>query len=62
MPIPKRNAGEDRDTFINRCIGEMNVLEESNTPQQNMAICYAQLHESFYDEDLRLYKKPKSGK
>jgi len=57
MPIPKRNAGEDRDTFINRCISEMNVLEESNTPQQNMAICYAQLHETFSDEMNGGYSK-----
>ena len=52
MPIPSRNAGEDRDDFISRCIAEMNVLEESNTPAQNSAICYAQLHSSFTKEGL----------
>ena len=61
MPIPKRKAGEQRDEFINRCIAEMNVLEESNTQEQNVAICYAQLHSSFYEEELRMYGKPNKG-
>lgn len=51
MPIPQRRAGEDRDSFIGRCISEMNVLEESNTQEQNAAICYAQLHDSFSTEN-----------
>ena len=44
MPIPKRNAGEDRDEFISRCIGE---ISDEYTTKQASAICYAQLHESF---------------
>lgn len=51
MPIPSRRAGEDRDSFISRCVSELNVLEESNTQAQNVAICYAQLHSSFSNEN-----------
>ena len=47
MPIPKRSAGEDRDEFISRCIGE---ISDEYTTKQASAICYAQLHDSFQYE------------
>ena len=50
MPLPKRNAGEDRDLFISRCIEEVSVLEQSWTDKQKVAVCYSQLHDSFKDE------------
>lgn len=59
MPIPKRKAGEKRDDFIGRCISQ---LDNEYPRAQASAICYAQLHDSFYDEDIKMYKKPKSGK
>jgi len=59
MPIPNRKAGEDRDEFISRCIKQ---ISNEYPKSQASAICYAQLHDSFYDEDIKMYKKPKSGK
>ena len=56
MPIPNRKAGEPRDEFISRCIKQ--ISNEYDTKQAS-AICYAQLHDSFYDKDI---KKNKSGK
>jgi hypothetical protein len=50
MPIPTRTAGEDRDVFVSRCIGEMKVMEQSMTDEQIGAICYSRLHKSFQDE------------
>lgn len=40
MPIPQRNAGEDKDAYIGRCISSLS----SEYPQdQAAAICYNQL-------------------
>jgi len=47
MPIPNRQAGEDRDEFISRCISQ--ISDEYSTKQAS-AICYAQLHDSFKNE------------
>ena len=44
MPIPNRQAGEERDDFITRCIEQ--ISDEYSTKQAS-AICYAQLHDSF---------------
>ena len=49
MPIPKRKAGEPRDEFISRCIADLSGEYPTN---QASAICYQQLHDSFYDEDI----------
>lgn len=40
MPIPQRTPGEDRDTYIGRCI---NILSSEYPQDQATAICYAQL-------------------
>ena len=51
MPIPKRNAGEDRDEFISRCISQ---ISDEYPTKQATAICYAQLHDSFeYETNKR---------
>jgi hypothetical protein len=50
MPIPTRKAGEERDEFISRCIGEMKVMEQEMTDEQIGAVCYSRLHKSFTEE------------
>jgi len=40
MPIPQRTPGEDKDTYIGRCIS---TLSGEYPQDQATAICYAQL-------------------
>jgi len=56
MPIPKRNAGEPRDEFISRCISQ---ISNEYPVKQASAICYQQLHSSFYEEDIKKQKGDK---
>ena len=41
MPIPKRNQGEDEQTFISRCISE---ISSEYDKEQAAAICYNQIN------------------
>ena len=49
MPITQRNPGEDKDTFISRCIADMSA----EYPQdQAAAICYLQLKKTYMQEEV----------
>lgn len=49
MPITQRNLGEDRDTFITRCIADMSA---EYPQEQAAAICYLQLKKHRMAEDV----------
>jgi len=42
MPIPKVRSGEDKATFIRRCIQEMHDIDPDRSNEQIIAICYSQ--------------------
>lgn len=67
MPIPNRKAGEPRDEFISRCISQ---ISDEYDIKQASAICYAQLHSSFSNQNqapslnaeiVKKYEKGESG-
>lgn len=39
MPIPKPNAGESRQDFINRCMGDKTMEAEYTDNEQRLAVC-----------------------
>jgi hydroxymethylpyrimidine pyrophosphatase-like HAD family hydrolase len=43
MPIPKRNTGESKNDFINRCMSDSKMKSEFNDEQQRYAICSVNL-------------------
>ena len=57
MPIPKRKQGEDEQTFISRCIGEISGEYDR---EQATAICYQQinLEEYAFRKALMQFSQP----
>ncbi len=39
MPIPDRTAGESRDEFISRCMGDSTMVSEFPNTRQRYAVC-----------------------
>jgi len=46
MPLPKPKSNEDKDTFIDRCMGDENAVEEFPDESQRRAVCESQWDES----------------
>lgn len=42
MPLPERNLGEDRDTFVQRCMKDQTMRSEYPEIRQRLAVCSAQ--------------------
>lgn len=42
MPIPKRKQGEDKNTYVSRCMSNETMKEEYPNQQQRVAICLGQ--------------------
>jgi hypothetical protein len=42
MPLPERNLGEARDTFIQRCMKDEVMKSEYPDARQRIAVCAAQ--------------------
>lgn len=42
MPIPKRQKGEDKEDFIQRCMSNSSMVEEYKDSAQRYAICQSQ--------------------
>lgn len=42
MPIPKRKQGEDKNTFVSRCMGNETMKKDYPDTKQRVAICLGQ--------------------
>jgi len=42
MPLPTPKPGEDKNSFISRCVGSEAIRGEFSTQDQRVAVCYAQ--------------------
>lgn len=43
MPIPKPEAGESQDDFINRCMGDQVMVDDFPDESQRYAVCIDQV-------------------
>ena len=42
MPLPKPNKGEDRKSFMSRCMADTIMIKEYKNTDQRLAICSVQ--------------------
>ena len=40
MPLPKRKKGEDKKTFIQKCMKDKIMLKEFKDNKQRVAVCF----------------------
>ena len=52
MPLPKPNKGEEKDTFISRCMSNDIMKEEYPKEKQRVAICYSQWKKEYKASSL----------
>ena len=45
MPLPKPSMGEDRQSFIDRCVGDDKITSEYTGNDQRIAVCISQFDE-----------------
>ena len=45
MPLPKPSLGEDRQSFIDRCVGDDKITSEYTGNDQRIAVCISQFDE-----------------
>jgi hypothetical protein len=49
MPLPKPRAGEERANFVDRCIVDLNVVNDFRSMEQRMAVC-----NSLYEQEKEI--------
>jgi hypothetical protein len=42
MPMPKPRSGENKDDFVNRCMGDSTMVSEFDAAGQRFAVCLRQ--------------------
>lgn len=42
MPLVTPKKGENENKFVNRCMGDDNMVREFNQPDQRKAVCHNQ--------------------
>lgn len=52
MPVPSPSPGEDRDTFISRCIRSLHESDKNRPNEQLVAICFSQWREESIHPDF----------
>lgn len=52
MPLPTPNDGEDKNTFISRCVSSISDKDEFDSQDQRVAVCYSQWEET--NEDFKV--------
>lgn len=59
MPMPKPRSGENKDDFVNRCMGDNTMVSDFESTGQRFAVCLRQWEtRNRYDEqDCQLRKK-----
>lgn len=50
MPMPKPRSGENKDNFINRCMGDDTMVQDFESTGQRFAVCLAQWERREKDE------------
>lgn len=50
MPMPKPRSGENKDSFINRCMGDDTMVQDFESTGQRFAVCLAQWERREKDE------------
>lgn len=42
MPMPKPRSGENKDDFVNRCMGDSTMVSDFESTGQRFAVCLRQ--------------------
>jgi len=53
MPVPTPNSGEERDTFISRCISAVTKADPERDPKQVQAMCFSQWRKESMHGDFK---------
>jgi hypothetical protein len=57
MPLPTRHKGEDKDSFVSRCVRFMADKGEGESNEQRVAICLSRAAISFTDVEYEIIRK-----
>ena len=51
MPLAKKRAGESRDEFISRCMGNSTMVSEFPNTSQRYAVCISKSKENIFKDE-----------
>lgn len=59
MPMPKPRSGENKDDFVNRCMGDNTMVSDFESTGQRFAVCLRQweTRNRSEEQDCQLRKK-----
>lgn len=62
MPIPKPKKGEDKDSFISRCMSDDTMQKEYPDKEQRMAVCISQTEKGENMNNKENVKRDEKGR